>query len=159
MIDGKIFEDHAVLIALGITENGEKIVLGLREGTTENAAVARALLSDLIERGLSTERPLLFVIDGGKGLRKAIRECFGAKVWVQRCLEHKRRNVLEHLPQNRHASVAAALRSAWRCPDAKRARRMLERLARSLEVHHPGAAASLREGMTETLTLQHLAAR
>jgi hypothetical protein len=78
MIDGKVFADHAVLIALGIADNGEKIVLGMREGTTENAAVAKELLRDIIERGVSAEQRILFVIDGGKGIRKAVRACFGS---------------------------------------------------------------------------------
>jgi putative transposase len=156
MVDGKVFEDHAVLIALGIAENGEKIVLGIREGSTENATVARDLLRDLIERGVPTDQPVLFVIDGGKGIRRAIRECFGASAWIQRCREHKRRNVLGYLPPRMHASVARALRQAWSSTDATRGEKQLERLAASLEREHPDAASSIREGLKETLTLQRL---
>ena len=156
MIDGIAFRGHCVLVALGIDSDGTKHALGLREGATENAGVARALLADLIERGLATDRALLFVIDGAKALRKAIAETFGNAALVQRCQVHKQRNVLEHLPERLRPSVAKALAQAWSGPDAKLARRQLERLAASLEAQHPGAAASLREGLDETLTLQAL---
>jgi len=156
MIDGKVFRNHVVLIVLGIAENGRKYVLGLREGTTENATVCRALLSELIERGLPTDRRLLFIIDGGKGIRRGIRECFGREAVVQRCLTHKERNVVEHLPPSMHASVRAALKRAWKSTDVKLARRQLEQLARGLESKHAGAAASILEGLDEQLTLQRL---
>ena len=156
MIDGKVFQDHSVLIALGIAADGEKIVLGMREGTTENATVTADLLRDIIARGVSPDERVLFVIDGGKGIRKAIRACFGASAWVQRCTLHKLRNVLGYLPQNLRPSVARALRQAWSSADADLARKQLERLARSIERDHPDAARSLREGLPETLTLQRL---
>jgi len=156
MIDGKVFQDRSVLIALGIAENGEKIVLGLREGTTENAAVTRALLRDIIARGVSPEHHVLFVIDGGKGIRKAVRECFGSNAWIQRCTLHKLRNVLEHLPEPMRPSIARALRQAWSSADPELARKQLERLATSLDRDRPDAARSLREGLAETLTLQRL---
>jgi len=156
MIDGKVFRDHVVLITLGIGENGQKHVLGLREGTTENAAVCRALLSDLIERGLPMDRRLLFVIDGGKGLRAGILECFGREAVVQRCLTHKIRNVLDHLPDAMKPSVHAALRRAWGSKDPKLARRQLQQLARGLESDHHGAAAAILEGLDEQLTVQRL---
>jgi transposase-like protein len=155
MIDGIYFHDHCVLLALGIDTDGTKHALGLREGTTENATVARELLGDLVERGLSPERRLLFVIDGAKALRKAVRDVFGAAP-VQRCQVHKLRNVLEHLPERLRPSVAKAMHQAWAASDAKLALRQLARLARSLEAAHPSAAASLREGLEETLTLQSL---
>jgi len=98
----------------------------------------------------------LWVIDGGKALRKAIVETFGALALIQRCQEHKRRNVIEHLPEEMHASVGRALRDAWSSHDDKLARKQLMRLAASLQARHPGAAASLREGLEETLTLQGL---
>jgi putative transposase len=156
MVDGIFLRDHCILIALGVACDGAKHVLGLREGSTENATVAKAMLSELIDRGLSAERPILFVIDGGKGLRKAISELFGAAAVVQRCQVHKRRNVLEHLPESTQPSVRRAMQQAYDTPDADLARRQLERLARSLEREHPGAAGSLREGLEETLTLQRL---
>lgn len=156
IIDGIFFRDHCVLIALGVASDGAKRILGLREGSGENAIVAKALLSDLIERGLSTDRPCLFVIDGSKGIRKAIADLFGDLGVVQRCQVHKRRNVLGHLPETMHANVRRAMQQAYESTDAELARRQLDRLARSLEREHPGAAASLREGMEETLTLQRL---
>jgi putative transposase len=153
MVDGIAFRDHCVLLALGIDTDGAKHVLGLWEGSTEHSAVAKALLRDLIERGLPTDRALLFVIDGSKALRKAIRDVFGGLALVHRCHIHKVRNILEHLPQRLRPSVRRALRQAWASSSAELARRQLERLAASLEVEHPGAAASLREGLEETLTL------
>ena len=153
MVDGIAFRDHCVLLALGVATDGSKHVLGLWEGSTEHSAVAKALLRNLIERGLPTDRALLFVIDGAKALRKAIRDVFGRLALVQRCQVHKERNVLEHLPQALRPNVRKALRQAWSSTHAKLARRQLERLADSLEAEHPGAAASVREGMEETLTL------
>jgi transposase-like protein len=153
MVDGIAFREHCVLLALGIDTDGKKHPLGLWEGSTENAAVAKALLRDLVERGLPTDRALLFGIDGSKALRKAIRDVFGGLGLVQRCQLHKRRNVLEHLPRHLRPSVVRALRQAWDASSAELARRQLERLAASLEVDHPGAAASIREGLEETLTL------
>jgi len=156
MIDGIAFRKHCVLVALGIDSDGVKHPLGLREGTTENAGVAKALLADLIERGLASDRARLFVIDGAKALRKAIAETFGSAALVQRCQVHKQRNVLEHLPERLRPSVSKALAQAWSSVDAKLARRQLERLAAALGSEHPGAAASIREGLDETLTLQEL---
>ena len=157
MIDGIDYQDHAMLIALGIDTRGTKHVLGVREGTTEHSTVAGALLSDLVDRGLDAERPVLFVIDGAKALRKAIRRVFGTCGVVQRCQVHKLRNVLEHLPEDRRPSVRHAMRQAYDASTtATSAQRQLERLARSLDADHPGAAASLREGLEETLTVQAL---
>ena len=153
MIDGTGFGDHLMLVAMGIDEKGEKHVLGVREGTTESEGVCRSLLQELIERGLEVERARLFVIDGGKGIRKAIREVFGAWALVQRCQEHKRRNVLDHLPKGKRARVSKALRDAWKSESEPTARRLLRQLAKDLEPAHPGAAASLREGLDETLTV------
>lgn len=156
MIDGIHFRDRVVLVALGIDARGEKHVLGLREGSTEATRVVRSLLSELIERGLDAERARLWVIDGGKALRRAIVDCFGVKALIQRCQVHKRRNVIEHLPEHMHASVGKALRDAWGSDNAELARKRLQRLSASLEAQHPGAAASLREGLEETLTAQTL---
>jgi transposase-like protein len=156
MIDGIHFRDRVVLVALGIDAKGAKHVLGLREGSTEATRVVRALLSDLIDRGLDAQRMRLWVIDGGKALRKAIVDTFGATALIQRCQEHKRRNVIEHLPDEMHASVNRALRDAWDSRDAGLAKKQLARLAASLERQHPGATASLREGLEDTLTAQAL---
>ena len=156
MIDGIHFMERVVLVAFGFDARGRKQVLGIREGSTEKTQVVRALLADLIERGLDAETPRLWVIDGGKALRRAITETFGNTALVHRCQEHKRRNVLAHLPEELHVSVSRALRDAWNTRDAALAQRQLERLASSLAKTHPGAAASLREGLAETLTLIHL---
>ena len=156
MVDGIHFRDRVILLALGIDAQGNKHVLGLREGSTESTRVVRSLLSDLIERGLDADRARLWVIDGGKALRKAIVETFGATALIQRCQEHKRRNVIEHLPEELHASVGRAMRDAWDSANAELAKKQLQRLATSLQSKHPGAAASLREGLEETLTVQAL---
>jgi len=156
IIDGLHFREHVVLLALGVDSQGQKHVLALREGTTENATVCKALLTELRDRGLALDRPILFVIDGGSGLRKAIRESCGAAAIVQRCQVHKRRNVLEHLPETMRPRVRRVLDEAYGLADAARAKRRLLQLAAALEHTHPGAAASLREGLDETLTLQRL---
>ena len=156
MIDGIHFQDRVILVALGIDSQGNKQVLGLREGSTEATRVVRSLLADLIERGLDGARMRLWVIDGGKALRKAIVECFGATALIQRCQEHKRRNVIEHLPEELHASVNRSLRDAWHAKSAALAKKQLLRLVASLHAQHPGAAASLKEGLDETLTVQGL---
>ena len=156
MIDGVHFGEHVVLAAVGIDERGDKHVLGLREGASENAAAVRALLADLVERGLDSERSLLIVIDGAKALHKAVVEVFGAHALIQRCREHKKRNVTDALPERQRATVRSAMTHAYATRDAKRARRLLDHLARQLEHQHPGAAASLREGLDETLTAMRL---
>ena len=153
MIDGIHFQDRVVLLALGFDTQGTKHVLGLWEGSTEKTTVVRALLSSLIERGLDAEAPRLWIIDGGKAIRRAILDVFGPSAFIQRCQEHKRRNVIEHLPDELHASVGRAMKDAWESHDPLLARRQIERLANSLAKTHPGATASLREGMEETLTL------
>jgi putative transposase len=156
MIDGIVLGDHTVLIALGIDSEGKKQVLGLREGHTENGRVAKALLRDLVARGLDQDRARLFVIDGAKALRSAVRTVFGALGVVQRCQIHKQRNILGHLPDGMHESVKTILNEAWSLTDSKLAKARLERLASSLQADHPGAAASVLEGLEETLTLQGL---
>jgi transposase-like protein len=159
MIDGIIFADRVVLVTLGIAADGTKYVLGVREGTTENATVARALLSDLVTRGLPDDHPLLFVIDGAGGLRKAILETFGTRGVVHRCQLHKIRNVQGHLPKSLRSRIGKAMEQAYKLSKPKLAARRFEQLARSLETEHPSAAASLREGLAETLTLQRLGIR
>ncbi len=155
-IDGIQIADHTVVVALGVDERAEKHVLGLEEGTTENAAVCQRLLGGLIERGLPTDRALLFVIDGGKAIRKAIRDTYGALAPVQRCVLHKRRNVTDHLPEGLRPLIGRKLDQAWRMDDPDEAERSLRRLASSLEAAHPGAATSIREGLEETLTVSRL---
>jgi len=158
MLDGKGFGDHTLVIALGIDAQGHKEVLGVAEGSTENEAVCRRLLANLVDRGLSVERARLFVIDGGKGLRKAIRGIFGDWALVHRCHLHKIGNVLEHLPDGKRAWAKAAMRKAYASETPALAKRRLLDLVRSL-ADHPGAAGSLREGLEETLTLLQLGVR
>jgi transposase-like protein len=155
MLDGLELKGRMMIVALGITTEGVKVPLGLWEGSTENATVATALLSDLVERGLDPEQGMLFVIDGSKALRKAVRSVFG-EVPVQRCLWHKERNVLGHIAERDRPPIQARLRRAWRETDYSRGIELLRALADELERTHPGAAASLREGMDETLTVTRL---
>jgi putative transposase len=155
MIDGLELQGRTNVVALGITTEGVKIPLGLWEGSTENATVATALLSDLVERGLDPEQGILFVVDGAKALRKAIRNVFGDAP-VQRCLRHKERNVLDHLPERDRPAVKQRLRRAWAADDHGRALDQLRALAGELDRSYPGAAGSLREGLEETLTLTRL---
>jgi putative transposase len=155
MIDGLELQGRCCVVALGITTEGVKLPLGLWEGSTENATVATALLSDLVERGLDPEQGILFVIDGAKALRKAVRNVFG-QAPVQRCVRHKERNVLDHLPERERPGVKQRLRRAWALDDHDRALDQLRALARELDRTYPGAAGSLREGMEETLTLTRL---
>jgi putative transposase len=159
MIDGIELKGRTNVVALGITTEGVKIPLGLWEGSTENATVATALLSDLVDRGLDPEQGILFVIDGAKALRKAIRTVFGERAPVQRCVRHKERNVLDHLPERDRPPIKRRLRRAWTEADHGRALEQLRVLAGELDRSHPGAAASLREGLEETLTLTRLGIR
>ncbi len=156
LIDGKHFSENCVVTALGITEQGTKHVLGLWHGSTENSTVVKALLADLVERGLDLDQPMLVVIDGAKALRKAVDEVFGGKALVQRCRIHKQRNVLEHLHKTLRSKYAWKLRAAWALEDWRMAQKDLENIAHDLELASPGAARSLREGLEETLTLQKL---
>ncbi len=156
MLDGIELQGRTNVVALGIASDGTKLPLGLWEGSTENATVATALLSDLVERGLDVSRGVLVVLDGAKALRKAVRDVFGEGTPVQRCIRHKERNVEGHLPERERPWVRRKLRSAWAEPEYGRALASLEALARQLETSHPGAAASLREGLAETLTLTRL---
>jgi len=155
-IDGVEIAEHCVVVALGVDADGRKHPLGLWEGTTENKTVCTALLGNLIERGLHVEQPRLFVIDGGKAIRAAVVSTFGTYAVIHRCREHKRRNVLEHLPQTERMFVSRKLNKAWSEPDARRAEAQLRALAKHLETKHPGAAASLLEGLEETLTVTRL---
>ena len=147
------------VVALGITTEGVKVPLGLWEGSTENAAVATALLSDLVDRGLDVGQGVLCVLDGAKALSKAVRDVLGADTPVQRCVRHKERNVLDHLPERDRPALKRRLRAAWKLDDRAAALGRLQALADELARSHPGAAASLREGMAETLTVTRLGIR
>jgi putative transposase len=159
MLDGIDLKGRCNVVALGITTEGVKIPLGLWEGSTENAAVATALLSDLVDRGLDVGQGVLCVLDGAKALRKAVRDVLGTTTPVQRCIRHKERNVLEHLPERDRPAVKRRLRAAWKLDDHAAALQRLTALADELARSHPGAAASLREGMAETLTVTRLGIR
>jgi putative transposase len=159
MLDGIELKGRCCVVALGIDVEGVKHPLGLWDGSTENATVATTLLSNLVERGLDVEQGVLVVIDGAKALRKAVRDVFGVHTPVQRCVRHKERNVLGHLPERDRPSVRRRLRAAWALDDHDRALDQLLVLADELARSHPGAAASLREGMEETLTVTRLGVR
>jgi|SRR5680860_575540 len=156
MLDGLEIAERMHVVALGVTTEGVKVPLGLWEGSTENATLARTLLADLVDRGLDPEQGILFVIDGAKALAKAIREVFGEHALVHRCHRHKERNVTDLLPEADRDRVRGRLRAAWALTDAELARQRLELLASELDRSWPDAAASLREGMEETLTLMGL---
>lgn len=156
MLDGLEIAERMHVVALGITTEGVKVPLGLWEGSTENATLARTLLADLVDRGLDPEQAILFVIDGAKALAKAIREVFGEHALVHRCHRHKERNVTDLLPEADRDRVRGRIRAAWALADPELARQRLELLASELDRSWPDAGASLREGMEETLTLIRL---
>jgi transposase-like protein len=154
MIDGIEVARHTVVVALGIAEDGTKAPLGLWQGSTENAALCTALIQDLVGRGLALEGKVLCVIDGGKGIRKAIDDVLGDLAVVQRCQLHKRRNLKDHLPKSRRVYVDRVMREAYASTSSDTARKRLRSLLSWLESNgHEDAAGSLREGMEETLTV------
>jgi putative transposase len=155
MVDGVRFGEHCCVVALGIDIDGTKHPLSLVEGSTENATLVRELLIGLRERGLNVTRPLLVVIDGSKALRRAVQDVFDHPV-IARCQLHKIRNVEDRLPKALRSVVAKRMRAAYRAETALAAQAQLEELASELERTHPNAAASLREGLTETLTVLRL---
>ncbi len=156
MLDGMEIAERTHVVALGISTEGVKIPLGLWEGSTENATLARTLLADLVDRGLDPEQAILFVIDGSKALRRAIKDVFGEHALVQRCQRHKERNVCDLLAERDRETVRARMRAAWALSDADLAEQRLQLLASELDRSWPDAAASLQEGMAETLTLMRL---
>ena len=158
MVDGIELKGRCCIVALGVSTDGVKLPLGLWDGSTENKTVTAHLLADLVERGLDVEQGVLVVLDGSKALRAAVDEVFGP-VPVQRCIRHKERNVLEHLPERDRPAVKARLRRAWASDNHTLALDGLQALAGELEHSHPGAAASLVEGLQETLTLTRLGIR
>jgi transposase-like protein len=156
-IDGLHIEKDLVLVAaVGIDGEGVKHPLAVIEGATENAATVQALLDNLVGRGLDPSVCRLFIVDGAKALTKALRRTFGRHTPIQRCQVHKARNILERLPKHLHAGVRKVLRQAWELDDAEKAQRLIENLARRLDHEAPGAAASIREGMDEMLTVIRL---
>lgn len=159
MVDGTGLGGHLLLVALGIDADGHKHVLGVAEGTTESSQVCLSLFRNLIDRGLVVERARLFVVDGGRGIRSAIRTTFGGWALTHRCHVHKLKNILDHLPRHKRPWVRQIVRRALNEATAKKAKRQLLRLAKQLEEPHPGAASSVREGLDELLTLHHLGIR
>src|SRR5712671_5624177 len=153
LIDGVHIGEHCIVVALGIDHTGRKHALGLWDGSTENAAVCQSLLSDLQSRGLRTDRSLLVILDGSKALHKAVTQTFGAAALLHRCQVHKLRNILEHLPEGQRPWVRAIVARAYKHAEVATARRLLQDLARRLDDRYPSAAASVREGLDETLTI------
>jgi putative transposase len=154
-IDGIVFSGHHVIVAIGVDGEGHKHVLGLRDGASENATVCTALLEDLVERGVKSDRRRLYVIDGSKALRKAIDAVYGTDNPVQRCRNHKRKNVLDYVPDSMKDTVKATMNAAYRL-DSDKGMARLEELVKMLEAPHPSAAGSLREGLAETFTVNRL---
>jgi putative transposase len=156
LIDGKHMKKDCVVVALGVKADGAKQVLGIWHGASENSTTVKALLEDLVERGLCTSRSILVVIDGAKALRKAVRALFGEHALIQRCRVHKRRNVLEHLPKEKQRQALWRLKAAWAESDPDKAEAELRKTVKWLETTSPGAARSLEEGLEETLTVTRL---
>ena len=155
-IDGLRVGDHVLVAAIGIDGAGDKHVLAVALGATENAAVVKALLADLIERGLQPDIARLFILDGAKALSRAVRDTFGGFALIQRCQVHKGRNIIERLDPSLHAGVKKVLRQAWDSPTAEQAERVLKNLARRLDHDAPGVSASIHEGLDEMLTVIRL---
>jgi putative transposase len=156
LIDGIHLGKQVLVVALGIAINGEKHVLGLWQGATENTTVVKELLEDLVARGLAPDRRYLFVIDGAKALRAGIERVFGERAEVQRCQIHKRRNVKEHLPKSAQGDTDRRIRNAYAMSEYAAAKAELEKIFRQLERINPSAAHSLEEGLEETLTVHRL---
>lgn len=154
-IDGIRLGSHHILGAIGVDSSGNKHVLGLREGSSENVTTVGELLGDLVSKGVGPTRRRLFVIDGAKALRGAISQVYGEGNPVQRCRNHKVRNVCGHLPKQQHANVKATLRAAWKL-DATEGREQIEQLAQWYAKKYPSAAASLREGLDEMFTISRM---
>src|SRR2546425_4693287 len=153
LIDGVHIGEHCIVVALGVDHTGRKHALGLWDGSTENAAVCQSLLADLQSRGLRTDRSLLVILDGSKALHKAVTQTFGTTALIHRCHVHKLRNILEHLPEGQRPWVRAIVARAYKQVEGGTARRLLQDLARRLDDRYPSAAASVREGLEETLTV------
>lgn len=156
IIDGTIFKGQSLVVAVGIDASGRKLVLGLRQGATENATVVGALLGELMERGLDFSTPRLYLVDGSKAIRAAIRNHAGDAAFVQRCQVHKIRNVTEHVPDADRPTLKYRMRVAYGAAEAADARKILYKLHDELLQANPSAAASLMEGMEESLTVCEL---
>src|SRR6266545_345853 len=155
-IEGVEYADSTMVVALGLTEDGQKRILGFREGASENAEVCKSLIDDLCERGLCREQATLLVLDGSKALRKAVLAAWGRYAIIQRCQLHKKRNIQAHVPDRHWDEIRRRLNDAYNETDYGRALKILKNTAALLDRISPDAAASLREGMEETLTLIRL---
>ena len=155
-IDGKSFAQDEMIIALGVTMSGEKVILGFIQAATEKEGVVKDFLHGLIERGLHIEQGLLCIIDGAKGIRSAIQKVFGERAVVQRCQWHKRENVVNYLPKHLHATWRRKLQRAYEKPTYEEAKAALERLKPELKLINVSALSSLEEGFEDTLTLHRL---
>jgi putative transposase len=156
MLDGEHLADHLAVVALAITADGTKVPVGLWEGSTENATVVKHLLADLVARGLDAGDGLLVVIDGAKALSSAVKAVFGAQAAIQRCTVHKRRNVADYLPEAERGFIDTKLGRIFANPDPAAGLRDAKALATALARKHPGAAASLREGLEDMFTVTRL---
>lgn len=156
LIDATPFAGQQMVAALGISQDGRKIILGIRQGATENATVVGELIGDLVNRGLDFSEPRLYVLDGGKALSTAVKKYVGESALIQRCQVHKRRNVLDHLTEEQKLSVAQKLNAAYALEDHAAAKLALTQLHRELMDLNPSAARSLGEAMEETLTVHRL---
>lgn len=155
-IDGKCFAENEIVIALGVTIEGEKILLGFVETSTENHVVCRQFLLGLKDRGLNLANEILFIIDGGKGIYKGIKEVMGGRAVIQRCQWHKRENVVSYLDKTQQEAMRAKLQAAYNLPTYDKAKKRLEAIRRELRLVNESAVASLEEGLEETLTLHRL---
>ena len=156
MLDGKTFAEDEMVVAVGVTITGEKVLLGFVQTATENRKVCAAFLRELVERGLRFDLGLLVVTDGAKGLQAAVREVFEAAAVLQRCQWHKRENVLEYLPERHRATFRRKLQAAYEQPTYEKAKRAFGKVRAELVLLNASAAASLDEGLEETLTLHRL---
>ena len=156
VMDGKHYAGHQIVIALGVTLAGEKILLGMIEAGTENHRICKEFLQRLLDRGLRSDNEILFIIDGAKGLRRGIQEVFGCKAWIQRCQWHKRENVVSYLGKNQQEYYRHKLQAAYEQPTYEKAKARLMSIHRELQKINLSAASSLEEGLEETLTLHQL---
>ncbi len=158
VLDGKVFADDTLVTALGITVQGDKVLLGFVETGTENETACAEFLQHLIDRGLRYEDGLLIVMDGGKGLHAGVRRVFGSQTPIQRCQWHKRENVVAYLPKAQQALWRGKLQQAYGQSTYADAKAALEDVRRELKRLNESAVRSLDEGLEETLTLHRLGA-
>jgi len=156
LLDGKVFQDYTLIVALGVDSEGHKHVLGIWPGATENAEVCGVLLDDLISRGLSTQEKYLFILDRSKALARGVKSRFGKQTLIQRCRLHKERNIKKYLPKGYHKVLSLKLKTAWGMADYAEAKKELEKVHDWLATINIAAAKSLEEGFEETLTVNKL---